>query len=204
MAEGVPTDRITTMRQQGYSNNQIIDVLQREGLKSDQIFDAINQADLKGTVQPTQPAFDQPQVENPMGQPPAPGEPPVAPAVPGEEGGDHNISEREHIEELVEVIIDEKWNELVKDINKIIEWKEKVQGDISEIKQDIETIKHDFDTLHKGVLGKIEEYDQNIVNVGTELKAMENVFSKVLPTFTENVHELTRITKHIKGVKKTK
>ena len=201
MAEGIPTDRIITMRQQGYSNNQIIDVLQREGFKSDQIFDAINQADLKGNVQPTQPGFDQPDFENPMGQPQNPDE---LPQPPSPEGGDeHSITEREHIEELVEVIIDEKWNELVKDINKIIEWKEKVQGDISEILQSIETIKHDFDTLHKGVLGKIEEYDQNIVKVGTEIKAMEHVFSKVLPMFTENVHELSRITKHIKGVKKT-
>ena len=200
MAEGIPTDRVLTMRQQGYSNNQIIDVLQREGYKSDQIFDAMNQADLRGNVQRTQPAFEQPDFDNPM-QPSYPDEEqPSEPALA--HGGDRSISEREHIEELAEVIIDEKWNELVKDINKIIEWKDKVQSDITEIKQSIEGLKNDFDTLHKGVLGKVEEYDQNIVRVGTELKAMENVFSKVLPAFTENVHELSRITKHIKGVKK--
>lgn len=205
MAEGVPTGVVITMRQQGYSNNQIIDVLQREGYKSDQIFDAINQADLKGgATQQAQPAFEQPDFDNPMQQYPQPPKHQRHPADEETEAEDHPISEREHLEELAEVIIDEKWNELVKDINKIVEWKEKVQTDINDIKQNIENIKHDFDTLHKGVLGKIEEYDKNIVDVGTELKAMESVFSKVLPAFTENVSELSRITRHIKGVKKTK
>ncbi len=42
------------------------------------------------------------------------------------------------------------------------------------------------------------EYDQNILNVGTEIKVMEKVFQKVLPTLTENVNELSRITKGMK------
>ena len=47
--------------------------------------------------------------------------------------------------------------------------------------------------MHKGILGKISEYDQNLVNVGTEIKAMEKVFEKILPSFTDNVQRLSRI-----------
>ena len=56
-------------------------------------------------------------------------------------------------------------------------------------------LKERFESLHKGVLGKITEYDQNLTNVGTEIKAMEKVFQNILPTFTENVNKLERVMK---------
>ena len=59
-------------------------------------------------------------------------------------------------------------------------------------------IRADFETLHKGILGKVGEYDQNLTNLGAEIKAMEKVFSKILPTFTENVNELSRLAKDLK------
>jgi len=42
-------------------------------------------------------------------------------------------------------------------------------------------------------IGKISEYDKNITDVGVEIKAMEKVFQKVLPTFTENVNKIDRL-----------
>jgi len=59
-----------------------------------------------------------------------------------------------------------------------------------------------FDKLHQAIIGKIAEYDKNILNVGTEIKAMEKVFQKVLPTFTENVNELSRVTRGLRKPKK--
>lgn len=105
--------------------------------------------------------------------------------------------DKERIEEVAEAIIDEKWNELLKDINKMIEWKEKTESRLLRIEQDITNLKANFESLHKGILGKISEYDQNLVDVGTEIKAMEKVFQKVLPTFTENVNKLSRLTKDV-------
>ena len=51
-------------------------------------------------------------------------------------------------------------------------------------------------------MGKISEYDQNIIDVGTEMKAMEKVFQKVLPSLTENVNKLERMTKSSKSGRK--
>ena len=45
-------------------------------------------------------------------------------------------------------------------------------------------LKSDFDGLHKAILGKIGEYDKNLVNIGTDIKAMEKVFQKVIPILT--------------------
>ena len=51
-------------------------------------------------------------------------------------------------------------------------------------------------------MSKISAYDQNIVDVGTEIKAMEKVFQKVLPNLTENVNKLDRITKGYKDTQR--
>jgi hypothetical protein len=50
-----------------------------------------------------------------------------------------------------------------------------------------------LNSLHKNLLNKISEYDRNIVDVGTEIKAMEKVFQKILPSLTENVNKLERM-----------
>ena len=59
-----------------------------------------------------------------------------------------------------------------------------------------------MDSLTKSIMGKIQSYDQNIVDVGTEIKAMEKVFQKVLPTLTENVNKLDRMAKGYKEPQK--
>ena len=173
----IPIDRILNMRQQ-MTDNQIIQTLQREGYSSSQIFDAINQADLTSKF-PESP-YPQEQME------------PSSYESRYEEP-------KEKIEELVEVIIDEKWNELVKDITKIVEWKNKVEKKINDLDKNINDLQTNIDSLKQNILSKISQYDKGISNVGTSIKAMENAFSKVLPTFVENVNELGRITKKIKS-----
>jgi hypothetical protein len=102
-------------------------------------------------------------------------------------------------EELIEAIIDEKWNELLKDINKVIDWKDKAETRLVQMEQKLQDIKEEFDKLHQAIIGKVGEYDKHILDVGTEVKAMEKVFQKVLPTFVDNINELGRITDNIKG-----
>src|SRR3989338_3228499 len=100
-----------------------------------------------------------------------------------------------HFSSIAEAVIDEKWDELAKDIKKVIEWKEKVEDRISKLEQQIIDLRLSVDSLAKSIMGKISAYDQNITDVGTEIKAMEKVFQKVLPTLTENVNKLDRMTK---------
>ena len=102
---------------------------------------------------------------------------------------------KERVEEIAEAIIDEKWNELIKDINKVIEWKERTDTELKRMGQEIINLKERFESLHTGILGKITEYDQNLTNVGSEIKAMEMAFQKILPSFTENVNKLDRLVK---------
>lgn len=187
----VPIDQVVAMKGQGYSNNQIIQTLQRDGYTSSQIFDAMSQAEMsenntmqQDNIQPIQPMH--PYSEMPQQSVPSMGGM-VGGMMMNGLGGSSN-------EELIEAIIDEKWNELVKDINKVIEWKQKADAKLQVMEQRINDLKDQFDKLHQAIIGKIGEYDKNMLAVSTEMQAMEKVFSKVLPSFMDNVNELSRIT----------
>lgn len=203
MAEEVPLDHVLNMQKQGLDSNQIIQNLQREGYNQENILNAMNQAQIKGNVETiTPPIMESPQPQNPMNMDPQSMTPPIMDNMgmnmqnPNMDMqiNNSNIS----TEELIEAIIDEKWNELLKDINKIIEWKDKAETRLVQMEQKLQDIKDEFNKLHQAIIGKIGDYDKNILDVGTEVKAMEKVFQKVLPTFVDNINELGRITENIK------
>jgi hypothetical protein len=186
----LPIDQVLMMRQQGYTNDQIVQTLQSQGYTTNQIYDAINQAGLSGNFQAEQfetgtPDYGQsyePQQQSFQSFQPPQMQVPVS-------------ADEERIQEVTEAIIDEKWNEFAKDIQKVIEWKEKSEDRIAKIEQQILDLRMSIDSLTKNIMAKISAYDQNIVDVGTEIKAMEKVFQKVLPTLTESVNKLDRMAK---------
>src|SRR3989344_2777304 len=178
----VPIDQVRTLRQQGLDNNQIIQALQRDGYGSAQIFDALSQSE---EVKEDFPNISQNVHDEVVVYPRA-----------------QQAPEGASPEELIESIIDEKWNELLKDITKIVDWKNETEGRIEAIQQELKDVKDQISKLHEMVIGKIGEYDKNILDVGADVKAMEKVFSKFLPTFAENVSELSRVADTFKAGKK--
>jgi hypothetical protein len=216
-----PVDLVKQFKQQGYSNNQIVQQMQGQGYKSNQIFDALNQADLQhaGPVagmgapqqQPAQPgqapAAGQPQQGHVGGMVQMPPPMQQGAAQPAQSSGDEGVElgdDTEKIEEIVESIVEEKWEELVKSVNKIVEWKEKTESRLTKIETNFDNLKSGFDNLHNAVLGKISDYEHGLQDIGTDIKALEKVFQKILPTLTENVNELSRITKGMGSKEKKK
>ncbi len=107
----------------------------------------------------------------------------------------------EMIDETVEKIIEDKWNELIGDINKIGKWKDKTESVIEMLKEDIVAIRDGFGKLESKILNKISSYDKDILDVNSEIKALEKVFQKITPTLINNVNELSKIANEFKGVK---
>ena len=168
--ENTPTDMIVQYRQQGYDDDSIIKSLQQQGFDSQQIFDAFNQADLKSQA--------------------------IASPVQGMEeqsSGGNN-------EQMIEAMITEKWKEFQAKIDSLTEWKEEFESKVLKVEDEIRHIKENYDRLHQGVLGKISEYDSNLKDVGSSVKAMDQVFKQVLPSLTENVNRLSRMTGQVRRV----
>lgn len=104
----------------------------------------------------------------------------------------------ERMEEVAESLIDEKWDQLIAEVKKIIEWKERVEEKQRLLINDVQKLKDDFKVLHQGVLGKLDDYDTRMRDVGTELGAVGKVFKEVIPEFVENVKELSSMTGRMK------
>lgn len=174
MASEVPIASVASMQAQGLSNNQIIQTLQRQGYQPTQIYDALAQAEAKKSIEPME----------------APGEMPPRSEV--------RAPVHPESEAIVEQIIEEKWQDLQKDLGKINEWKDLLTSRIDKLEQGVLDMRTDLDGLHKAIVARIGEYDKTLMDVGTEIKAMEKVFQKVLPELTGNIQELSRITKNAK------
>lgn len=199
-----PIEQVLMMKQQGYTSNQIVQTLQSQGYNTNQIFDAINQAGLSGTFEALpehqemgMPEYGQSSEQQPYQQQPYEQQLFQGFQPPPEIQAPISVDE-ERIQEVAEAIIDEKWEEFAKDIKKVIEWKERSEDRIAKLEQQIIDLRMSMDSLTKSIMSKISAYDQNIVDVGVEVKAMEKVFQKVLPTLTENVNKLGRMTKGYK------
>lgn len=188
-----PTEYVINMQKQGLTANQIIQILQRQGYSQKQIYDAINQASVKGSVEGGPPFQSVPPPEGPIGPPPGP--PPMQSAAAQQQ-------RQQDIEGVVESVVEERWKEFEKKAEKEKDWKDKTEARLTRLEQYVTDLKADLDNLHRAIVSKIADYDKNLLSVGTEIKAMEKVFQKVLPTLTENVGELSKITKEIKTLKK--
>ena len=185
----IPIDEVKQLRTQGMSDNQIIDDLKAKKFSLTQINDALAQSAIAA---PDTPMTGPEATSAPIQPGPMPGE--EAPQ-PTEQMGEDMYG---RIEEIAEGIIDEKWDSLIEEVKKIIEWKDGVEGTITKLHGDVDKLKTDFGELHQGVLGKLEDYDTRMGEVGTELKAVGKVFKDVVPEFVENVKELKSITKKVK------
>jgi hypothetical protein len=189
-----PVQQILDLRKQGLADEVIENELKTKGMQPQEIQLAIEQANT-----PSMPGGNMPQMP-PQGppsfspEPTPPGSPPTA--MPSPSGDEGNVYER--IEAITESMIDEKWDDLIGEVRKIIEWKEKIEDKQTKMINDLEKLKEDFKILHHGVLGKLEDYDSKMGDVGTELKAVGKVFKDVIPEFVDNVKELKSITQGVK------
>ncbi len=110
---------------------------------------------------------------------------------------------QELVDETVEQVIEERWQQIVQKIEKVAQWKDKQEQHINLIKEDILTMKESFEKLEKRIINKVSDYDKNILDVNSEIKALEKVFQKITPTLVNNVNELSNIAKTFKPESKT-
>jgi hypothetical protein len=194
----IPVDDVLQLREQGLTDALIAEELKNRGYNQKQVAQALSQADLAAGsgAGMTAPEAESSayggygNVSQPLAQASA------SQFSPQASFGDSNLYER--MEEIVENMIDEKWDELLAEVKKIVEWKESIEEKQVQIINDLEKLKEDFTVLHQGVLGKLEDYDTQMRDVGTELKAVGRVFKDVVPEFVENVKELKSMTGKMK------
>lgn len=184
---------ISRLRLQNISDDEIASQLLYKGYSNADIFDAMSE---------TTYAFEQPMEKMEYTQDTQGFSYPQLNAQPPQMQQAYQDSSQSidsnKIAEIAESIIEDKWSDLIDHVNKIIEWKASVEQKVILMDEQIKTIKSNFDNLQKAILGRINDSDTVMSEVSTDIKALEQVFKKILPGFVENVNELSRITQNLK------
>ncbi len=176
-------NEVARLRSQNLGNEEIAQRLLYKGYSNADVFDALSSSEVNPALEGNRMEYtEQPQQY-----------PSFSMQAPQSDGVDSN-----KIAEIAESIIEEKWSDLVDHVNKIIEWKSSIEMKLTSMDEQIKGLKMDFDSLNKNILGRINEGDAVMRDVSTDIKALEQVFKKILPGFVENVNELSRITQNLK------
>ncbi len=107
------------------------------------------------------------------------------------------------IQEIVESIVEEKWEDLISKVGDINLWKENVNNDIEAIKQEVLRTQERFNNLQNILIGKVNDYNKSVGELNSEMKALEQVMQKIIEPLTSNVKELGKITFELKNKKIT-
>ncbi len=210
----VPIDIVANMKRQGLTNNQIVQNLQREGYDSSEILDALNQTETKAAIDPGMESYmpsgtnlpeetsqDYSYEEQPI-LPPAPSPTYRDYAEPYQEYPQESRAIEDEIEAIAEQVVEEKWAEFIERTGDLALWKSDIQRDVDNLRRDIKNLNQQIANLQQAIIGKVNDYNKSLKEVGAEIKAMDQVFQKILPTLTTNVKELSSITERVRKKKK--
>ena len=77
-------------------------------------------------------------------------------------------------------------------------WKKSTEAKLDGFKEQLDQLDSRLSDAQNALNVKVEDYNKSIKDVNVELKALGQVFEKVLPTYTENVKALQGIVKKSK------
>lgn len=208
----IPTEKVIELRNQKLLDSQIIQMLEQEGFQPSQILEALNQAKLKtqltGGIESVV-SGEQPMQNNNINQmqqaQSAPQQNMNTPSFDNAGYGESNVDElnmpegtTEILQEIAEKIVEEKWHQLYDEVMQIFTWKNKVEAKINEMDAKISSLNQSIETLHNSIFGKMNDYDENIQEFGTEIKAMNKVFKQFVPELKSTITDLNKAASKFK------
>ena len=107
------------------------------------------------------------------------------------------------IQEVVEAVVEEKWDDLMSKFGDINLWKENVNNDLEAVKQEILRMQERFNNMQNILIGKVTDYNKSVIEINSEMKALEQVMQKIIQPLSTNVKELGKITSELKKRKKS-
>ena len=206
----VPLSKVEELVGKGLSKRQIIDFLKSEGFSVDLIEKAFSQMTskqgvLSNTGAPVSEDLaplpgDSPGLSLPGSLPPLGGD--VLPVDSLEPDVDGEISKVGDVEGLVEVIVEEKFAELVDKLDDLDSLKVSVEGSVDSFRSDLDSLKEKVVELEKFRDDNVSAQKQTLDEIRLEMGAMEKAFHKLVPSLSANIRELRESNVSKKGAKK--
>lgn len=204
----IPTERVGSLSDKGFSEPEIIDVLRKEGYSAEEIDRSLTQALRIGvTGESEEPTERLPTLrelrtqEAPLESSPVFPEfretKPIKPEMP-EPSMQYYPTAEYDTEELIESIVQERMGELDE---KLVEFKTKY----SDLERKILDIHHRLTVVSKGrteteqtIISKIDSFKDTIDDTNGRLSSLEKAFKEALPALIESVRSLIELVQRFK------
>ncbi|HIH58975.1 MAG TPA: hypothetical protein HA294_03120 [Nanoarchaeota archaeon] len=205
----IPVNDALAMLKKDFKKEEITRSLEARGYTLQQIADAMNQAEIKQGVQRNMPGqeegYQDLDIPMPEQAPPEAMQQQAAPQqnsyqqyAPQYQMPTQAAVNYDEVQALVEQIVEEKWKEMMKSVGDISIFKARVSDDMEAVKQELLRTQKRLEDLQVAVLGKVKDYNESVLGIGNDMKALEQVFSKIMEPLVSNVKELGKITEELK------
>lgn len=194
---------ISSMLNNGMSQQDIIDSLRQQGYDSTTIKNALlnafkSNAGKQTAQQPIQQMQEEPvqRVQNIQ-------QPSIQENRQTYENNNNTISNQnlESIQQILEQIINEKWKSSATELNSLRSSVNINTNSIENIKDNLEKLNQRIDSIQNTMVGKTEEYNKTISDVNVELQAFEKVIDRLIPAISDSIKELRDLIDDLKTQK---
>lgn len=106
------------------------------------------------------------------------------------------------IEELIEGIVNERWQEFEERLNDFEKKDLQLQSEIEDVRKKFKEIDAVISERDKGLTGKLDDFGGSMENIEGRIGSIEKVFKEVLPDLTENIKAMSEVVEKIKEERK--
>lgn len=211
----VPVQAVISMRERGMSNEQVIEQLKSQGYPLQGIRDALTQADVKSSAVSQVPMPLGPELPPMPGEESMPSEPVVEESVmesPVRGGPGLNVNTNfgmptqmvggakvEEMERILEEIVDERWKDVTSKFSELEASRIKTETRVDELSKRVAELSSRLDEISSVVMSKVDDYKRTMEDVDVEIKALEKVMQKLVPSMAEQVKDLKDVVTGLKG-----
>jgi chaperonin cofactor prefoldin len=195
----IPLKEIAALRERGLSDRDIIARLKEQGFSYDEIEKGILQS-LKGAVGKSEEQPKSEKKEESMsiediyaGEEEESVTPPSVEEMTylGEE-----VSPELTIEELVEGVVNEKWEVFEKELKSLRDEQTQILREIKNLQSNIANISGEGKSSE--LIVRMDDLETKVTNIESRVNALEKAFKQFLPSLIENVRTLTSLVKEMK------
>ncbi|MBI5347494.1 MAG: hypothetical protein HZB66_02700 [Candidatus Aenigmarchaeota archaeon] len=206
----VPIDRVSALSQRGMSDKDVIKQLKSEGYSYDEIEKGMLQA-VKQGITPEEPYSPAPPTMRAAPRPPAPSRGAALPSwddiysgnpeepatetelFEAEVPNDEELSPELAIEELVEGVVNEKWEKFQKRLESIEAEQHKIKVMISQVQQ-----RKPAQSSSEDNKAEMEEVYKRMDDIEARIGGLEKAFKQFLPSLTRNIESLAKMVHEMK------
>ncbi|MBN2202989.1 MAG: hypothetical protein JW700_02300 [Candidatus Aenigmarchaeota archaeon] len=223
----IPVDLVLNCASQGLSEKEIKNRLQSQGFSSDVIDRALKIA-VKESVNsempqvhaPAPPSMQMPEPmgmdvqrhPQPLGYPPerlvSPNEPRQIPAQQAAQPFTFEPTEVKQaespmgeitIEEIIEGIVEEKWQEFEE---RLLDYERRdmmLQSQLDDLRKRMKDIEGSIHEREKGLTSKLDEFGGSVEHIEGRIGSIEKVFKDFLPELTQNIKNMSELVDKVKN-----